>query len=100
MVFPDHAAFFYPPSEIASQEPRMASAKSRKVCIRGLGQMGLVCAGILAGKASPPPEPPVRGKRSTKSRAPDDDSPSAAPPLRHSATLPLDLVLWGHSTDE
>lgn len=62
----------------------------RRVCILGLGQMGLVCAGILA---SGKPNPDRQGGGIRRSSA----APST-PSL--TVGVDLDIIMWGHSADE
>jgi glycerol-3-phosphate dehydrogenase (NAD(P)+) len=77
----------------AKSSPAKKSTKP-VISILGIGQMGLVCAGLLAApdkprwddSDAPPPPSPKPGK--TRS---DPNSASA---------LPHDIILWGHNADE
>ena len=63
-----------------------------KVCVLGLGQMGLVCAGVLAGpgddsEVGPPKLPKSKGAKGSV-------TPAAGP------GRPVNVTMWGRAADE
>lgn len=73
-----------------SQRPRPHAAQDHrpKVVVLGLGQMGLVCAGLLAGMEPGSPRTGPAG------------DPGRAQTPRAGVSKPVRVVMWGHSPDE
>lgn len=89
---------------MARTHPRNSpSDDAPTVAVIGLGQMGLVCAGILCDRDRPAPSS-VSAATSDAADAPPlpHAPPTAAAPVRptHASPPPHHVVMWGHSPQE
>jgi glycerol-3-phosphate dehydrogenase (NAD(P)+) len=80
--------------------PKEPETARRKVCVLGLGQMGLVCAGILAGKTWNGSEGTAAAGRGSRARGGDEREAAGGESPRRTGGGRLEVVLWGHSADE